>query len=77
LIAQALFSHRRVATVIQSLAVRSLRANQSSNFRAVSTFVRARSGYVQRRGVVPIAMRLYDNFNVLVELHQEAEQAFN
>jgi hypothetical protein len=33
------------------------------------------SGYVQRRSVVSV--RLYDDFNVLVQLHEKAEKSFN
>ena len=44
---------------------------------AVTTFLRVHSGYVQRRSVVSIAVWLNDDFNVLIQLHKEAKQAFN
>jgi hypothetical protein len=34
-------------------------------------------GHVQRRGAVPVTVRAHDDFNVLIEFHQEPQQPFN
>jgi hypothetical protein len=37
----------------------------------------ARSGYMQRWGILGVTMRFYYDFNVLIECDEEAQKALN